>query len=300
MGRNGKTGQKMAGLEKEIKIGIIGGTGKTGQWFKRYFESYGYEVFIAGRKTDLSIEECAKQCDAVIVSVPISATIEMIKRVAPLVKEDALLMDFTSIKTGPVKAMLEHSKCEVIGVHPMFGPSVESLTNQTIVLCPGRGDKWLPWAKEIFTKGGAKVKISTPQKHDEMTSVIQGVIHFSSITISHVLKKLGIDVLESQDYSSPVYKLRMDMVGRILSQDPNLYADIELENPEISKALKAYMDTSNELFDIIINKNKEAFIKYFQEGADYLGDFKKEADEYSDYIIKKLVEKKKSKGEVLQ
>ena len=130
-------------------------------------------------------------------------------------------------------------------------------------------------------------------------SVIQGVIHFTSITISHVLKDLNIDLEESQEFSSPVYKLRMDMVGRILNQDPQLYADIEMSNDQVPQALKIYLQTSKKLYDIIAKKDQSAFISYFQEAADYLGDFKKEAEEYSNYLIDQLVKLKRKKGEVL-
>jgi prephenate dehydrogenase len=170
---------------------------------------------------------------------------------------------------------------------------VKTIKNQTVVLCKGRGDMWFKWLKNTLEKNKAKVKVTTPEKHDKMMAVIQGVIHFSSITISHTLKELGISVKESKEFSSPVYKLRLDMVGRILNQDPKLYADIEILNTESKKAITTYLKTSKRLLRIIQNKNTPGFIKYFKEAGDYLGDFKKEAEEYSDYLIKKLIERKK-------
>jgi prephenate dehydrogenase len=287
-------------MNKDLTIGIIGGTGLMGKWFKRFFESQGYNVLVASRKTTLSVEDCAKKSDVVIVSVPMDTTLDVIKKVAPLVKKEGLLMDFTSMKVSPFNAMMKYAECEVIGAHPVFGPGVKSLANQTIVLCPGRGEHWLDWLKKIFLKNGAKLKITTAEHHDKMMSVIQGVIHFSSITISHVLKELEIDIDESQDFSSPIYKLRMDMVGRILNQDPYLYANIEIMNQETPKALKAYLKTCNKLYNIIEKKDTESFVNYFKEAADYLGDFKEEAEEYSNYLIDKLVERKKQKGEIIK
>jgi prephenate dehydrogenase len=276
-------------------IGIIGGTGLMGQWFKRFFENQGYTILIASRTTKLNMEDCAKQSDVVIISVPIDVTVETIKKVAPLVKKDSLLMDMTSLKVEPVKTMLKYSVCSVVGTHPMFGPGVEKIRNQKVVVCPGRGKKWQKWLINVLKNEGASIKIATPAEHDKMMSVIQGVMHFSSITISHVLKELKIDIFESQDFSSPIYKLRMDMVGRILNQDPKLYADIEIGNPKTMKALKTYLKTSKKLYNVVKQKNTNEFIKYFNEAADYLGDFKKEAEDYSNYVINKLVYKKNYK-----
>lgn len=279
--------------KNKVTVGIIGGTGQMGQWFKRFFQKNGCKVVIASRKTKLKPEECAAKCDVVVITVPIDSTIPVIKKIAPHVRKDALLMDLTSLKKDQVKAMLKYSKSEVIGTHPVFGPSVKSIKDQTVVLCPARGKKWIVWLKSILKKNGAKIKISTPIQHDKMMAVIQGIMHFGSISICHALKELGVDIKDSQEFSSPIYKLRMDMVGRILNQDPKLYGDIEILNPATPKALRAYIKSSKKLYKIIRKKDKSAFIKYFKEAANYLGSFKKEAEEYSNYLIEKLVERRK-------
>ena len=275
----------------KITIGIIGGTGRMGQWFKRFFEKNHYHVIISSRKTKIKPKECASKCDVVVITVPIGSTIRVIKEVAPFVREDALLMDLTSLKKDQVEAMLKYSKAAVIGAHPVFGPSVGKIKNQTVVLCPSRPRNWLSWLRNLFEKNGALVRITTPEKHDKMMSIIQGVTHFSTICVAHTLKKLGIDVEESLHYTSPIYKLRMDMVGRLLNQDPGLYADIEMLNPDNKKAMEEYIRSTRELIGIIKRKDREEFIQFFKEGSDFLGDFKKEATEYSDYIIEQLVKK---------
>jgi prephenate dehydrogenase len=274
-----------------MRIGIIGGTGQMGQWFKQFFEKNKCEVFVASRKTKLRPEQCAAKCDVVVISVSIEATIKVIKEIGPYVKEDGLLMDLTSIKKEPVEAMLKYSKAAVIGAHPVFGPSVKSIKNQTVVLCPARPNKWLPWIKGVLEKNGALVRVTTAEKHDQMMSIIQGITHFSTISLAHTLKKLGINVEESLHYTSPIYKLRMDMVGRLLNQDPRLYADIEMCNPANKKAMEEYIRSTRELIGIIKRKDRDEFIRFFKAGADFLGDFKKEATEYSDYLIEQLVKK---------
>ena len=72
-----------------------------------------------------------------------------------------------------------------------------------------------------------------------------------------------------------------------------LYADIEILNPEAGKAIGTYLKTSKKLLKIIKNKNINGFVKYFNEAANYLGDFKKQAEKNSNHLIKKLVERGK-------
>lgn len=278
---------------KKITVGIIGGTGQMGIFFRKFFEQNNCKVLISSRNTKLKPEDCAEQSDVVLISVPIDVTADVIKKIAPFIKKDSLLIDTTSIKKDPVKAMLKYSKCEVIGMHPVFGPNIHLIKNQTIVLCPARTKKWLKWLINIFEKNGAKIKIATPEKHDEMMSIIQGLNHFSTLAVAHAMKNLGIKIEDSLDYTSPVYKLRMVMVGRILNQDPSLYASIEIMNPNNKKALEAYLNSAEKLKNIIENKNSKKFLEYFKECSEFFGVFKKEAEEASDYLIEKMVEREK-------
>jgi len=265
-------------------IGIIGGTGKFGQWFRKFFEEQGHKVLIAGRETKLTPVELAKTSDIVIVSVPIKNTVETIEHIAPHVREDALLMDFTSLKQEPVKAMLK-SKSEVIGCHPMFGPMVSSIKGQVVVLVKARSERWFPWIRQLFENAGAKVKVSTAEEHDRMMAVIQCLVHFNSITFCNALRKMGFDFEESLDFTSPVYKLRLSTIGRILNQNADLYADIAIQNPLSDEILEKYMQATAELKDIISKKDREAFITYFDESANYLQDFKIKAEEETNKII---------------
>jgi len=95
-------------MHEKITVGIIGGTGQMGQWFKKFFEKNKYNILIASRKTKLKPEQCAAKCDVVIISVPIASTTKVIKEVAPYVRDSALLMDLTSLKKEQVKWPLLH------------------------------------------------------------------------------------------------------------------------------------------------------------------------------------------------
>ena len=73
-------------------------------------------VMMADVETERTMEEAAAVADVVIVSVPIDTTVELIHRIGPLVRAEALLMDVTSIKVAPVKAMLDSCRGSVVGL----------------------------------------------------------------------------------------------------------------------------------------------------------------------------------------
>lgn len=270
-------------------IGIIGGHGEMGGWFARWFGTFDLPVLISDLGTELTNSALVQQADVVLFAVPIDATESVMQALWPDSRPDQLWMDITSIKVEVVKAMLR-SKAEVLGTHPMFGGSVDSFNQQTIILCPARVSRWQGWLEGLLEQSQAKVKISEPETHDYMMTVVQGLTHFSSIALAHAFKLLNVDIPESLSYTSPVYRLHLDMMGRIMEQSPELYADIQLQNKHAKTVIETYIQSAAKLFRLVEDQDREAFVHYFKEAAAYLGDFKKTAFEESNALIKALVD----------
>ena len=133
-----------------MKILIIGGTGELGQWFTRFFQRLKNDVTVWGRSGKVEIAErlgasyahdldaAIRRSDIVIISVPIDVTEDTIERIAPKMNHGSLLMDLTSIKKAPLCAMERFAPVgvEVIGTHPMFGPSILDISGHTPPVVP--------------------------------------------------------------------------------------------------------------------------------------------------------------------
>ena len=205
-----------------MKAGIIGGTGKMGRLFVPVFERAGYEVLVSGRSTALTSADIARQCDLVIVSVPIRNTVRVIGEIAPLMSTDQLLCDFTSLKVKPVEAMLK-SKADVVGLHPMFGPTVSSIKkpDHHRLPCPG-GRRHAAGPRRHLPRTQAHgARIATPEEHDRMMAVVQGLTHYVTLCMAESIRRLGIDIETTQEFTSPVYQIELSLIGRLLSQDPD-------------------------------------------------------------------------------
>jgi prephenate dehydrogenase len=274
-----------------MKAGIIGGTGKMGHLFVPVFERAGYEVLVSGRSTECSAGDLARDCDIVIVSVPIRNTVRVIKKIAPLMKPGQLLCDFTSLKVKPVAAMLE-SKADVVGLHPMFGPTVGSLRSQTIIVCPARvDDKKLQDFVAIFRKEGARCTLATPEEHDRMMAVVQGLTHYVTLCMAESIRRLGVDIGSTEEFTSPVYQIELSLIGRLLSQDPELYADILEENPYVPEVLAACQKSATDLSVIVNSHDAAAFREFFETNSRYLGSYCQKGQATTDALIECMVKK---------
>ncbi len=246
---------------KKIRIGIIGGTGGIGRWMAHFFQKEGCEVHVSGRNTGWDLPVLARQCSVVVVSVPIKETCRIIEQVGPYMPKESLLMDLTSLKEEPVKAMCNASLSEVIGLHPLFGPKIRSIAGHNIVLCPARTRKWLPWIKEIFLKNGARLLETTPRRHDELMALVQGLSHLNSITLGLTLERSGFDPEELNQYATPIFKSKLDMLKKVFSRNSRLYAEIITQNPHINKVFMGYTENLSELKNVLEQKDSEKLQK---------------------------------------
>ncbi|MBN2733239.1 MAG: prephenate dehydrogenase/arogenate dehydrogenase family protein [Methanomicrobiaceae archaeon] len=279
-------------MKNGTAVGIIGGFGGMGRLFSGVFERAGYEVICSGRKTPVSNADIAKMCDIVIVSVPIHDTVRIIDEIAPLLKKEQLLCDFTSIKTAPVSAMLK-SEAKVIGLHPMFGPSVSGISGQTIAATPVRCDETTQESLfDIFRNEGATVCTMTPQEHDRIMGVVQGLVHFATLSVAETIKNTGIPLESLISVMSPVYRIEMGLIGRILGQNASLYADILQMNPEAEKVIGEFSNSVRTLGKIVSSKDNESFSDFFKSNSEAFRAYIPQATNDTDLLIEAMVKGK--------
>lgn len=274
---------------KSQRITIIGGRGQMGQWFARELSANGHQVRAFGNKDWARADKLLGDADLVLVSVPIEKTVEVIKRAAQYLKPNTAIADITSVKTEPVQAMMEYHLGAVMGLHPMFGPSVESFAQQIIVVCRGRDDDRFQWLLDYFEAEGSKLVESTPQEHDKMMVVIQALRHFDRFSLGVFLAQENIDIQRSLSMASPTYRQEIDILKRLFAQSSHLCADIMLATEERCEAIVTLAETYSRLAKLVAEKDREALIKEFESTQNFfnqtLTEQEKQEETAEDYLV---------------
>jgi prephenate dehydrogenase len=260
-----------------MRVAIIGGSGKMGRWFANFLLKEGKEVIITGRnerklldtKRQLDVEattnnvEAVKSADAILISVPIDNFEEAVEQISPYMRPEQVIIDITSIKVVPVDTMHKHIKAGLtLGTHPVFGPGAKGITNQNFVLTP-TNERERTLAQKIrrhLETRGAKVALMTPQEHDEMMAVILGLAHFIAIVSADTL--LSFDKLKQMEAVSGItYKVLLTLVGSVISEDPGLYASLQISLPNMMEIEKLFQRRVKTWADLVENKDKQQFIE---------------------------------------
>ncbi|MCP4683330.1 MAG: prephenate dehydrogenase/arogenate dehydrogenase family protein, partial [Desulfobacterales bacterium] len=252
--------------------GIIGGTGKMGSWFADLMERHGSEVFRLGRKTTPTPAEMAPQCDVVVISVPVDKTVDVIEEIGPLITEDALLMDLTSIKKKPLEAMLKYSRAQVVGAHPLFGHDIASDSELRVAICAGRGETGLNWLIQTLQDDGLNITVLSAEEHDNMMGLIQGVNHFSTLTLALFISRSGLKFEDILNSSTQTFRHRLNRIKSILEQPSGLFGSLMIDNPYAEEFMDQYARAGSDLIRIIREKDKEGFEEVFQKLKAFFSD----------------------------
>ena len=252
---------------------VVGGDGQLGQLFTQMLTLSGYQVKSLDKNDWHHAEALFDGAGMVLVTVPIKVTCDVIREHLTHLPETCILADLTSIKEQPVLAMLEAHKGPVVGLHPMFGPDVGSLAKQVVVVCHGRQPESYQWLLEQIAIWGARVVEAEPVKHDKAMQLVQAMRHFSSFVYGVNLCEEKADIDTLLQFSSPIYRLELAMVGRLFAQDPELYADIIFAQQGSQVVISDYLDNYRDALALLKSGDRNTFVEEFKRVAKWFGDF---------------------------
>ena len=272
---------------KPRRVTVIGGRGQMGRFFVEQLSSSGHYVDILGRDGWGNARQLLEKADLVIVSVPIEQTVPIIEKTARYLGASTVLADVTSIKTPIMQAMLDRHPGPVLGLHPMFGPGVDSFLSQNVVVCPGRQQQTYQWFLDFIASKGGKLIWCTPQEHDRMMAIVQAIRHFSTFGLGAFLSEEKIDLCRSLEFASPLYRMQLDLVSRLFAGDASLYLNVMLleERPQVISRLAA---TYSRLAELVEKGDRAALIEEFEVACSFFSQETCRALEESNYMIDSL------------
>jgi chorismate mutase / prephenate dehydrogenase len=279
------------GLRPGFKVLIVGGRGKMGQYFQHWFEDAGYAVRVLDAEDWAQAPALCAGVNLALISVPIDRTPEVVRQVGPLLPPSCVLADLTSVKLAPMEAMLAAHRGPVVGLHPLFGPTTSSMDQQIMMAVPGRAPEACQWVLDQMRAWGNIVMPITATEHDEIMNLVQGLRHFATFSFGQYLYRRRTDLPRTLEFSSPIYRLELGMVGRLFAQDASLYADIIFASPERRALLKDYVAFLAGNREFLEEGGREKFCAEFARIAEWFGPFCEQAMRESTFLIDKLVER---------
>ncbi len=270
---------------------VVGGRGGMGRMFVRHFQQSGYQVRILETEDWPRAGELFDGAELVLVSVPINLTVRVIERMEGLLSPHTVLADVTSTKSDPVETMMRVHRGPVLGLHPMFGPTSKGFAKQVVVYCDARHGERCGWILEQFRLWGADLLPATVDEHDGMMAIVQAMRHFATFVYGTHLHEENVNLEDVLDFSSPIYRLELGMVGRLFAQDPELYADIIFNSERGPRLARRYMERFQEALVMLEEGRRDEFVAHFREVKEWFGDLGRRFLQESSFMLERMHEK---------
>lgn len=287
-----------------MKIGFIGGGGAMAKPYAKAFLDKKYEVLVSdinkesleafdGTKAIICDDniQLVENSDLAIYSVPIPKTVDIIKESAPYLKEGATIGGFTSTKTLEVIALETYApeSAKITTFHPMHGPSL-SPEKQRFIIIPIRDEeKGRKKIEKAFKSLGVDIAyLPSAQVHDKIMADTQILTHFTYLNKFRAWRLLKLHPTEHEINQNEIDRIEGLQALRIGGGNPEVYAGIAIYNPYGGKYVEEYLNSLDEIMELIIKGEKNKLLELWKEVADYLG---KDEIERSDKVLASLFEK---------
>ena len=246
-----------------------------GRWFKRFFEKVDLKVMVNDKEQGVALEEIARCCDVILLSVPMSQAPLLAEQLAPLLRSDQLVVENCSIKscTLPQLLHLAPQGVELLGIHTMFGGDVEQLKGENVIItrterCGRRAKAF----EDLLYKYGAIITYATVEEHDRHSAFLQSLIQLIMISAADVLSKSFRSAKEMEPFSTPNSRLVLQSMRKVLSQSEELIADLQSLNTEYALIRHRFLETVFRLTGALDRGDTEEVLMCARTAANFFTD----------------------------
>ena len=219
------------------------------------------------------IRQCVSNSDLIIIATPLSSYKEIILSIKDTLKKNVILTDTGSVKKEVMKIVHNINLTDVhwIPSHPIAGTEESGpragqagmFENRWCIISPPKNSAEQPVKKlkALWEAIGSKVKIMTPEEHDEILSLTSHLPHAIAYNIVRTVMSVE-DKLKQEIIQYSAGGLR-DFT-RIAASNPLMWRDILLDNSEnVSKGIDSFIEKLNELKKAINDKNEDRLYQIF-------------------------------------
>lgn len=259
---------------------VIGGAGKMGDWFARFLASQGFDVLIAdpaardeaGKHVDdwRTLEDL-DAFDFIVVATPLGVSDAILTELAGR-KPTGVVFDLGSLKSPLRKglAALKAAGVKVTSMHPMFGPSVELLSNRHVIFIDLGSAEALAAARALFRPTLAEQVVMDLDEHDRLVAYVLGLSHALNIAFFTALVGSGEAAPRLTRMSSTTFDSQVDVAAAVAEESPELYYEIQALNDYGGESLAALADAVEKVRRAVRERDLPAFRALMEQGQAYL------------------------------
>jgi len=258
------------------RVLIIGGGGKMGGWFTRFFASQGFHTSVADPGIDDGPDRYSNWTDAgvdfdvIVVAAPLAVSGRILAQLAVL-KPEGLVFDIGSLKSPLIDGLreLERAGCRVTSLHPMFGPDTRLLSGRHLVVCDAGSAEATAAARELFSPTMVEQIDMSLEDHDRLIAYVLGLSHALNIAFFTALADSGEAAPRLARLSSTTFDAQLLVAEAVAQDNPALYFEIQHLNRYGLAPLDALTEAVERVRSLVAAGDEAGFIELMEKGREY-------------------------------
>jgi prephenate dehydrogenase len=187
----------------------------------------------------LPLEEAVKQSDFIYVSIPVDATLNVMKEVMDLVNETQIVVDGGSTKFALCDLLKDHPmRKRFVASHPMWGTEYSgpeaavkgAFTGRACVICEKKKSdtEVAEKVENLYKSLGMHIVYMDADAHDVHAAYVSHISHITSFALANT-------VLEKEREEDAIFELAgggFESTVRLAKSNPAMWAPIFMQNRE--------------------------------------------------------------------
>jgi len=261
-----------------LRVAIIGGAGRMGRLFARYFHQRGDEVIISdideekarifadnlGIRMARNNMEAAESAELIMVCTPIETASTVINDLLGGIRGSAVLTEISSVKSPvmPVMRKAVEKGLNVLSVHPLFGPGVKDVSGERIAVVPVEDEaSEIGLARRIFPD--MRILSVDFERHDYVMALTLSLTHFMNMAFASVLA--DEDLRELKSLGGTTFRMQMMLIEGMMTEDPGLFTSIQMCNPYTIRQLQRFLTEAIELIGHIQREERGKLGEFYDK-----------------------------------
>lgn len=246
-----------------MKVCVIGGAGRMGSWFARYFRDLGHEVSIIdldeekSKKVSLELgvrsvkDVKGTRADVYFICVPTSAVVEVLSKInREVISTRATIVEISSVKSPLISALREllgHG-FSVLSIHPMFGPGTSDPSKSPTALISLIGDGGeMSLAKGLMPD--FNFLMMSADEHDHLMSFSLSLTHFVNMVFCLSISEENLSRLK--EVAGTSFNSQIKTLGHVLDSGDEAIADALVLNSKSAYAIDKFLEVSRSLLAMV-------------------------------------------------
>jgi len=260
---------------------ILGGEGKMGRWFARFFADQGHRVTIwdpvaveRGVRGDFphaeSLAAGLAEASLAVVATPLARAAEDVMAVADLGFRGTL-WDIASLKSH-LRPALEHARARgvaVTSVHPMFGPGARTLSGRVLCLCDCGDPAATARVEGLFRDTAATLVRLSLEDHDRAAAYVLGLSHLINLVFAHTLSEGPLSRTTLDAVGSTTFQAQIETTESVIAEHPDLYYDIQRLNPYSAALFESLQKSLADWTRWVREGDRRGFARGMEKGREW-------------------------------